>query len=55
MLFPVEQIFLEATLRHMEGREMIWDSQHSFIKGKFCLAKPEAFFDRVTASVDKRL
>lgn len=45
----MEQIFLEATLRHMDNREVVGNSQHGFTMGNSRLTNLMAFCSKIIA------
>jgi len=49
------QILLGTMLRHMENKEVFGDSHYGFSEGKQCLANLVAFYDQVTALVDREV
>lgn len=49
----MEQVIMEAMLRRMEERDVLWDNQHGFTNGRTCLANIVAFCNGVTASMEK--
>jgi len=49
----MEQILLEAVLRHMEDREVTWENQHGLTMSKSCFTGLVTFYDDVNAPTDK--
>ena len=50
----MEQILLEAMWGTWKSGRLIWENQHGFMRGKFCLTNLVAFYDGASSSMDKR-
>ena len=50
----MEQILLEAMLKHMEDRELIRENKHGFTKGKSCLTNLVAFYDPAHQCINRQ-
>ena len=49
----MEQIILNAIMRHMGDNQGIGLSQHGFMKGRSCLTSLVSFYDQATCLVDE--
>jgi len=47
-----ESIIRDNIVNHLEGNQLILDSQHGFRKGRSCLSNILAFLEKVTSAVD---
>jgi len=49
----MEQIISSAITWHTQDNQVIWPSQHGFMKGRSCLTNLNSVYDQVTCLVDK--
>jgi len=48
-----ESILRDAIMEHLVKNQLIWESQHGFLRGRSCLSNLLAFLDKVTDCFDK--